>query len=1189
MFLALFSAVWMAYSWGDLTMDEVLFQMTSPLEGTSNSILFSFALFGLLPAIAATVILEILLCRFAKTKGYVITKTILSLALLGGVFLVLHLKLDIINWTISQNTESGLVDENYVDPRSVSIVFPEEKRNLIYIYLESMETTFSDKASGGLFKDNCIPELTTIALENECFSGDDTKLNGGVSLVGSTWTMGAIFSQSAALPLRINIEGNLMSTQANFFPAVTTLGDILESEGYNQLFIAGSDATFGGRRTFFLEHGNFAIDDHPAAQADGRIPGGYRVWWGYEDKKLFEFAKQDLLKLASEDKPFNCTILTVDTHFEDGYVCEDCGNEFKNDQYANVYACSSKKVSEFLKWIRQQDFYENTTVILCGDHPTMDKDFCSAVTYNDRKVYVAFVNAAPTRNASQGMRQYSTFDMFPTTLAALGVEIEGNKLGLGTNLYSGEETLLERYSRQYLNTELQKKTDIIRKLEVVDYYSKGIVSLSRSAVSKGVSVNKKENGNYAVTLKNLSNNPFEIKEVRIRCLDAKREPVKEFTITEPDQKEASAELSGIPDDGILCFDIYGEDVFYEGIHEANLRYVSKHFTVEAYLDMLAELSDTYSILVAVADEASYGMTPLIFEKMSALGLHTDLSGKFRYAYYGVIDGDTVYENCDPKILYTSGTLRDGAEYKITSAGWEAGSRASITIDDSEYSLNSRGLNFVIYDTARAKVIDSACFDTYSKSLREKIGEGLSVSGSSTMLVISASDAVPVEITKISARQVDDDGREYYNVDLMLNDDGQYVGELSREEQGVSSIHVDIEDNAGHFVKDAKIIDDLKLVSSHFTIEAYLDVLSELPDYYSVLAAVSNEASYGLTPEISEKLKSVGFVTDLTGKFRYSYYGVKNGGTVKEDIGLEKLTASGILWDGSKYQVTSAGWDAGSEASIVIDDIEYSTNSRGLHFVVYDTNKSKVVDTVCFDTYSRSLKYMLGEKLNVTYSSNRLIIEPPEDLSIKIGKIRAWQLNNSEITYVADFSMNKKGLFVGDLSPEYQQELPLHFDVEDNEGHYLTDIKSIEDIKLASSQASVEDYLEALSEAPETYSIIISVSDEASNGLTDSIVEKMQKLGFATSLMEKYRYSFYGIIDGNTILEESSPERLEVSGFLRDGADYHVISSGYDAGSLSSVIINGVEYSKNSRGLNFVIYDTERSMVIDSACFDTFQK
>ena len=36
------------------------------------------------------------------------------------------------------------------------------------------------------------------------------------------------------------------------------------------------------------------------------------------------------------------------------------------------------------------------------------------------------------------------FDDFPTTLSAMGAEIEGDRLGLGTNLFSAKETLSEK-------------------------------------------------------------------------------------------------------------------------------------------------------------------------------------------------------------------------------------------------------------------------------------------------------------------------------------------------------------------------------------------------------------------------------------------------------------------------------------------------------------------------------------------------------------------------------------------------------------------------------------------------------------------------------------------------------------------------------------------------------------------------
>ena len=79
-----------------------------------------------------------------------------------------------------------------------------------------METTYSDVDDGGAFDENVIPELTEIAQTNEDFSGADPKLNGGYSLAGTTWTMGAMFAQTSGLPLNISISANDMDTQDSF-------------------------------------------------------------------------------------------------------------------------------------------------------------------------------------------------------------------------------------------------------------------------------------------------------------------------------------------------------------------------------------------------------------------------------------------------------------------------------------------------------------------------------------------------------------------------------------------------------------------------------------------------------------------------------------------------------------------------------------------------------------------------------------------------------------------------------------------------------------------------------------------------------------------------------------------------------------------------------------------------------------
>ena len=206
------------------------------------------------------------------------------------------------------------------------------------------------------------------------------------------------------------------------------------------------------------------IFDYYTAIDRGYIDDDYMVWWGYEDEKLFEYAKNELNNLASKDEPFNLTMLTVDTHFTDGYVCELCQNQY-DEQYSNVIACSSRQVSEFLDWIKQQDFYDNTTVVISGDHLTMDSDYIERQNATDfnRRTYFTIVNGAAVNEKPCVEREYTTLDLYPTTLAALGVQIEGNRLGLGTNLYSGEDTLIEKYGLDYINVELLKDSQLYRK------------------------------------------------------------------------------------------------------------------------------------------------------------------------------------------------------------------------------------------------------------------------------------------------------------------------------------------------------------------------------------------------------------------------------------------------------------------------------------------------------------------------------------------------------------------------------------------------------------------------------------------------------------------------------------------------------------------------------------------------------
>ena len=84
--------------------------------------------------------------------------------------------------------------------------------------------------------------------------------------------------------------------------------------------------------------------------------------------------------------------------------------------------------------------------------------------YN-RKVFSVVINS-DLEYYGYMERQFTTMDLFPTTLASMGFVIEGDRLGLGTNLYSDKQTLTEEMGIDKLNDELSK---------VSDYYNKNIL------------------------------------------------------------------------------------------------------------------------------------------------------------------------------------------------------------------------------------------------------------------------------------------------------------------------------------------------------------------------------------------------------------------------------------------------------------------------------------------------------------------------------------------------------------------------------------------------------------------------------------------------------------------------------------------------------------------------------------------
>ena len=335
--LLFFLTIWMATKYDKVTLDQFVYQMKSSAVGANSDLINSAAVRVGLFGVALTA-LELLLyrlcagevrqnlCRYRtyirlRSSGFArfVTRRALALTLAVLIFSVglFTVKLNLIRFVSASTTESEFIEDHYVDPSLATLTFPEEKRNLVYIFLESMETTFGEPEAGGSIYDDFIPELTQLARENVNFS-NDSGVGGALSFSGTTWTAAALVTQTSGINVQVPLDAEYFGGENGYMPGLVSIGQILQEQGYNQTLLVGSDAEFGSRDAYFTQHGNYNIVDMKTLKERGWLPVDYQVWWGFEDAKLFATAKLELSALAAQGEPFNFTMLTCDTHFPAG-------------------------------------------------------------------------------------------------------------------------------------------------------------------------------------------------------------------------------------------------------------------------------------------------------------------------------------------------------------------------------------------------------------------------------------------------------------------------------------------------------------------------------------------------------------------------------------------------------------------------------------------------------------------------------------------------------------------------------------------------------------------------------------------------------------------------------------------------------------------------------------------------------
>jgi phosphoglycerol transferase MdoB-like AlkP superfamily enzyme len=295
-------------------------------------------------------------------------------------------------------------------------------RNLVLIYLESVEETFFDET---LFP-GLVPNLAR--LRDEAVSFGDMR-----QYPGTGWTIAAMVASQCGVPLLSEMWGNdILTTVGNPFARITCLGEHLKDAGYRTAFVGGATLKFAGKGNFLRDNGfdiRLGLDELPNT-------GAHK--WGLYDTDTFAHARDLFDGLAGGEAPFLLSVLTLDTHFPDGMPSPGC-RPYAEDALLMLDAvhCADQLVAAFVEHVRLSPVGRDTVIAIMSDHLFMEGEVEHMLERGSRRPFFFLLD--PSRAAGTRPGPFTHFDVAPTLLEAAG--LPGARFAFGHSLLAHDRGL----------------------------------------------------------------------------------------------------------------------------------------------------------------------------------------------------------------------------------------------------------------------------------------------------------------------------------------------------------------------------------------------------------------------------------------------------------------------------------------------------------------------------------------------------------------------------------------------------------------------------------------------------------------------------------------------------------------------------------------------------------------------------
>lgn len=323
-------------------------------------------------------------------------------------------------------------------------------RNVIYIHLESTQQFLIDyklKDENGV-EHEVMPFINSLYHSNSTFSFSNffQQVKAGKTSDSETLFENSLFGLNQGA-LFTQLGGK------NTFEAAPNI--LKQTQGYTSAVFHGNSGTFWNRNETYKHLGY----DYFFDASYYNVTEDNSFQYGLNDKPFFQ---QSVKYLEHLQQPFYTKFITVSNHYpysqlsgdETGFPLAQTKDETINSYFSTANYMDTA-VREFFDYLKQSGLYDNSIIILYGDHygisNARNKELAQLLG-KDRDTWSNFDNAqvqrVPYMIHIPGMTQGKIIDTYggqvdalPTLLHLLGVDTQ-NYIQLGQDLFSPDHKQL---------------------------------------------------------------------------------------------------------------------------------------------------------------------------------------------------------------------------------------------------------------------------------------------------------------------------------------------------------------------------------------------------------------------------------------------------------------------------------------------------------------------------------------------------------------------------------------------------------------------------------------------------------------------------------------------------------------------------------------------------------------------------